>query len=71
MNKDNEKLYAKMCAIHSDVSSIKTKIEVMDSDLKEVENKCEKNETFRNRVTGGLILLSSGVIIAVIKHYMV
>ncbi len=67
---DNEKIYEKICLIHSDVSHIKTKQEAQDRDLRDVEMQSGGNEKFINKIKGGLILISSGLIIVVLRYYM-
>lgn len=66
-----EKIYDKLCSMHSDISSIKTKQEAQDKDIQEVEEQSDANEKFINKLKGGLILISSGGIITIIIRYVV
>ena len=69
-----KELYSKLCAIHADVASIKTKQADQDRELRAVEEQGDSNTKFINKVKGGLVLISSGgivvLVIEVVKRYM-
>lgn len=65
-----EKIYDKLCVMHSDISAIKTKQVAQDRDIKDVESKSDAHAKFIDKVKGGMILLSSGAVIFIIKRYM-
>lgn len=66
-----DKIYDKLCVMHSDISAIKTKQEAQDKDIQEVEVQGDANEKFINKVKGGLVLISSGGIITIIIRYVI
>ena len=66
-----DKIYDKLCVMHSDISSIKTKQEAQDKDIRENTEQGDANEKFINKVKGGLILISSGGVITIIIRYVI
>lgn len=66
---DNEKIYDKLCDMHSDISSIKTKQKSQDETIALNTKRSSDSKAFINKSKGGLIVITSSVIGLLVKVF--